>query len=602
MSVKNYPPEEIIKPPTLEKKNYEHIILWMLSNNDECDWADFLQKPLEIPTSTLSRHLNNLKIEGFLSKISKGHYKITPEGRKQFHNISRTATIQRKLSYPPEILLNSGRNYEHWVLWMVYNNNFCKWSDFLTEPLSINQSSLSKVMKMMTKAELIKKDEENKEYTITQLGKFEYSKMLEQYNLDKQTILEEESKRIEDLTNKTVKFFEKYKIAQKDIQFRFLNNTLKLNYERVKTILKSEEDYYKILLFLSINHPFRYPEYISTKEFSSKYGIRENTLTYYIDEIVESDIYPITFFKLTITPKKHFYFQEDEKLETMIRAICESHIKEFTYLNKLNRKSKSINIIIDDIIKEICNILLNAGLKEALKEFIPEYLKYLAYKIEIEGELKESFDKLEGIIWQNMTNIFNLKMSEGLENRYNKELEEINNALELDRNNLELYYSKLKILIYFSHYDEILNLLDEMVDIFPKQETEIKIKKASVLKRMKRIKDGLNIINELLQKYPENDELRVYKAYWLQYLNKKEESIDIIKELSESNPNNGSYHDTYGEILMYFEVYDEAIEHFQKALELEGNKWFAHQTYIKLGICYKESGKYELATKNLNQG
>ena len=602
MSVKNYPPEEVINPPSLEKKNYEHIILWMLFNNVDCEWSDFLHKPLEIPTSTLSRYLNALKTEGHLTKLSKGLYKITAEGKKRFYDISRTSDKQRKLSYPPEIILKNGREYEHWILWMLYNNMFCKWADFLEEPLSINQSSLSKILNLMMKKGVIKKDENNKEYSITHLGKFEYSKMLEHYDLDKQTILEEESKRIAKITKKTLTFFEKFNVKQKKIQFRFLNNFLKLSYDRVKTILKNEDDYKKILLFLAFNHPFQYPEHISSEVFSKEFKIKENTLTYYIDEIVENNIYPVKFFKLILSPDKNFYFQEDEKLETMIRAICESHIKEFTYLNKLYGMSKSFNIIVDDIIEELCTNLLNEGLKDALKDFIPKYLKYLAYKIEIELELKESYDKLEGIIWQNMTIMFNRKKTKSLERQYKKQLEEIEDAIELDRTNLELYYSKLNVLIYFSNYDEILNYLNEMLLLFPEKEIEISLKKASVLKRMKNVEDGLEIINKLLLKYPDNRELQVYKAYWLQYLNKKEESISLLKDLIQNNPNNGSFHDTHGEILMYFEDYEEAIDHFQKALELAGNEWFANQTYIKLGICYKERGNYEMAIINLNKG
>ncbi len=598
----NYPPQEIIDHPIEEKKKYDHTILWMLCNNEECEWSDFLRRPLEIPTSSLSRHLNMLKTEGYLTKISKGHYKITIEGRRRFHDLSKAAIKKRKLSYPPETILKSGRNYGHWILWMVYNNTYCKWSDFLEEPLSINQSSLSKAMNLMMKNGFVRKDSESKEYRITQLGKIEYSRILHYYDLDRQTILDEESKRIEDITKKTVEFFDTYNINDARTQFRFLNNILKLDYNRVESMLKNEENFHKILFFLSINHPNQYPNHISPEEFSKEYGIKENTLTYYIDEIVENNIYPIRFFELKAPSDKHYYFQENEKLETMIRAIIEDHITEYTYLNKLFGRSMNFNVIIDEISDEVCEFLLDRDLKKVLKEFLPEYINYLAYKIKDERKLIELYDKLEGIIWQNVSNIVKIKSSENTENQYEQQLEEINKKIELNPKKIDLYYSKIQIMIYYGQFDDIFRLLEDMIEIFPENEKDIKMKKASILKRNDEVEAGFEIINELLQKNPKDVELLVYKAYWMQYLNKKEESLNIIRSLIQQNPDKSTYHDTYGEILMYFEEYQKAVNQFQKAIDLASDEWYINQTHIKLGISYKELGNNELAVKFLRIG
>ena len=172
---------------------------------------------------------------------------------------------------------------------MVYNNNFCKRSDFLKEPLSINQSSLSKNLNLLIESGYIIKDEGK--YIITISGKSEYSKMLKNYDLDRQTILEEESKKIENITKKTIRFFIKYRIEDKEVQFEFLTILLKLDYEKVRLLLKEEEDYFKIILFLSINHPNKYPNYISSQDFSEKYNIKKTTLDYYVVEISEGKIY-----------------------------------------------------------------------------------------------------------------------------------------------------------------------------------------------------------------------------------------------------------------------------------------------------------------------
>ena len=385
MSRINFPPKEIYNPPALEKKNFEHIILWMLYNNEECEWANFTQKPLELRLSTLSKYLSLLKGKGYAENISRGHYKITSEGRKRFLELSQDKEKQRTLSYPPAIITRK-RYYNYWILWMVYNNNYCKWADFLAEPLYINQSSLSKNINLLLDKRFIEK--EKKKYRITRSGKLEYSRMLQEYDLDKQSILEEESKRIEEIAIKTIKFFKKYQIENKDIQFRLLNNMLKLDYTRVEAMLTNEEDFDKILLFISINHPSQYPNYVSVEEFSNTYGIKESKVDYYIDEIIENQIFPIKFFKIIIQADTHYYFQEGERLEIMLRAITEEHITKFTYLNKLFSRRLNIYDILDDMLEDLCKILFPIDLKESLYILLPEYINYLAYKIEAKVEFK----------------------------------------------------------------------------------------------------------------------------------------------------------------------------------------------------------------------
>ena len=304
----------------------------MLANNEECEWSYFTQNPLNFSTSTLSKYINLLKSKGHVEKLSRGFYRITLKGRDEFYKISSTRGKKKKLNQPPDVIKKK-REYEDWILWMVYNNNYCTWNDFIEAPVSINRSSLSKKMNLLLENEFI--IHENKKYRITHSGKLQYSKMLQKYDLDKQSILNEESKRIEEITSKTLNFFDKFNIKNEDIQFRYLNNILRLDYSRVKPMLTDEEEFDKIVLFISMNHPDSYPNYISTENFSSKYGIKETKLQYYVDEIVEEQIYPIKFFKLIVGSKNCYYIQENERIEIILRAITEQHITKLTYINKL---------------------------------------------------------------------------------------------------------------------------------------------------------------------------------------------------------------------------------------------------------------------------
>ncbi|NVM35319.1 MAG: hypothetical protein HWN81_06965 [Candidatus Lokiarchaeota archaeon] len=595
----NYPSNEILSPSKLQRKNYDHIILWMLANNESCEWSNFEQKPIEIPISTLSRHFTKLIFKGFIEKFARGQYKITPKGKKKFNELSKERKKERTLSYPPKIILKSGRNYSHWILWMVYNNGFCKRADFLEEPFSINQSSLSKsISSLIQKGFIIN---ENKRYLITQSGKVEYSKILQQYDLDRQTILEEERKRIDEITIKTSQFFDKFKITDDHVKFRFLNNVLKLNYSKVKAILKDEEDFHKIILFISINHPDFYPDYLFFEDFSRYYTIKKRVLYFWVNEIVESDLYDLKFFKIEFSPDKYYYFHSDGKLEKILRAITEEHIATNKYLEKFGR-SGSLNSIIDDILDEICETLFSNHLKESFREFLPRYIKYLAYKIEIKKELKETYDKLEGIIWQNMTDLMQSQNSEALETQYEDKIKEIDKEINLNPNNYELYNSKIRILLYFNQYNDVLMVLEKMMALFPEKEIDIMIKKAYTFKKDKNLEAGLEIIEELLEKYPKDNTLHNYKVYWLSYLGKKQEALKILRSLIENEPEKGIYHDTYGEILITFKEYEKAIEEFQKAIEINSDDWFIHQTYIKLGICYTALENIDLAVQNLKIG
>jgi len=400
-----YPPGEVLKPKMGRNPNYEYIILWMLNYNDTCSWKDFKK---EIGESTLSKYLNNLKEENYVEH-SYNRYQITRLGKSRFNDLSfDKGEVKKKINVPPKPILNK-RNYEHIIHWALYNNDSLRWSDFRSE-LSINQSSLSKALNTLKIKEYIVN--ENKEYKITPVGRAKYSLMLREYDLDRQSILEEETSRIDEITEKTSEFFEKYEIEDGELKFRFLNNILKLEYNKAEEFVQ-EDEFNKIILFLSINHPDYYPNYVSPEEFSLKYGIKKTTLDFFVDKIVEENtIYPIKFFKIIAEENRKYYFQANGELDKILSAIIEKHITKFTYLNKFHSTSESKSEIIDleqmlsQILENISSFLFNEKLKNSLKEFLPEYINYLAYKIETEKKLILSEDKLEAAQWQNFQSVF----------------------------------------------------------------------------------------------------------------------------------------------------------------------------------------------------
>ena len=84
----NLPPEEISRKIWGTRKNVEHLILWLLKNNEVVEWADFLEEPISIPQSTLSNYLKYLQEEDYIEKVSRGVYKITSRGVGRYNELS----------------------------------------------------------------------------------------------------------------------------------------------------------------------------------------------------------------------------------------------------------------------------------------------------------------------------------------------------------------------------------------------------------------------------------------------------------------------------------------------------------------------------------
>ncbi len=453
-----YPPLEIFNPIN-GKTDYEYIILWMLNNNEFCTWADFMVK---MSGSTIHGYIKKLLRMGYIKKPEKGIYQITSKGRDRFNDFIYDKKSKKKvLKFPPKLILKK-RNYDHWILWMLYNNHFCRWSDFKKEPLLINQSALSNTLNSLIDKGFVIKNK--KDYSITSNGKIEYFNTLKLYDLDRQSILEQESKRIEEITERTSDFFHRHNITSEKLKFRYIDYVLTLNYSKVEAILKDEEIFNKILLFLTLNHPDQYPNNIPPEEFSKIYEIEIEILNYYILEIVERQFFSIKFFKIEDMQGRIYYFRKNEPIEKMLSVIVEKYIIQYTYLNKLQKNPKiDIELLLDNILSEICGTIFNEGLRNSLKNLIPEYIKYLAYKIESGNELISKGTKLEDLLWQNIYEEFQIfkplkaSVSKGKE-EYNYTLDpQIFDVLEI------VYISKLK----FLHTNECIESLNlQKVQIF----------------------------------------------------------------------------------------------------------------------------------------
>jgi len=448
---------------------------------------------------------------------------------------------------------------------MLYNNHHCKWSDFLEEPLRINQSSLSKNLNLLLEKGYVEKN--NREYQITSSGELEYFNMLKKYDLDRQSILNEEIKRVEVVTDKVAEFFNEYDIDDDGIKYRFLNMVMKLDYTQFETSVSDEEDIDKILLYLAINHPDQYPKYITAKDFALEYDIKLTTLDFFIDKIVDEKNFAIKFFKLNVSNKYDYYIQAEERLEKMLNVIIEDYIRKFTYLSKFQKASgvqyqiPDINDLLEDITSEMCSNLFHDDLRPALKKFLPEYIEHLAYKFESEKSLINHTDKIKGIAFQNVFEVIQSFDTSETASTINKSPDS------------EAYY--------FLH-----NRIFDTLDIF--YLTKINFIRTSQFKKTyfpnnsefltkierKLAKGKLSKVNDLLTENLKNlsdIELLLLKDLFYTYNGELEDSLELTEEIIKKHPD--EYVGYLFQSITYFFMgqFNRALETIESGLSKDNN-------------------------------
>ncbi len=136
-------------------------------------------------------------------------------------------------------------------------------------------------------------------------------------------------------------------------------------------------------------------------------------------------------------------------------------------------------------------------------------------------------------------------------NKIDEALNELNKGIRLKPDLIDLINSKIKLLVDLGRYDQSLKILKYAVKHFPVHEIDLTIKRAHILKLKGNVEDGLQIIENLDDNYPNNSDILKNKALWLHYLNKNDEAIKIIKNLIRQNPDSLSYYELYGEIMIF---------------------------------------------------
>ena len=182
----------------------------------------------------------------------------------------------------------------------------------------------------------------NSFYTILPLGENELSRRLIKYNLDFDTLVELEDKKNKNLVNKFSKFFRNNEIEDPDIQIEYLKLASVITHNKLSEIYTNEE-FDKLVLYLTFNHPKFYPNYSITKEkFINEYNkisegkLSINFINTFIELIIDKKKYGINFHKLDVeTDGINLYFSENREYGELFKLIVDNRLKDLIFLKNL---------------------------------------------------------------------------------------------------------------------------------------------------------------------------------------------------------------------------------------------------------------------------
>jgi len=111
--------------------------------------------------------------------------------------------------------------------------------------------------------------------------------------------------------------------------------------------------------------------------------------------------------------------------------------------------------------------------------------------------------------------------------------------------------------------------------------------KEDSIKAVEYYNKGISILEEGLQKFPENTEMLNYKTNAYIGANRIDEALNSAKAQVEKQPDNAVYHYNYGVLLLNVENYEQAEQQLFKAVEIDPN--YENAIY-NLGVTYVKWG------------
>ncbi len=180
---------------------------------------------------------------------------------------------------------------------------------------------------------------------------------------------------------------------------------------------------------------------------------------------------------------------------------------------------------------------------------------------------------------------------------YEKAIDDLNKAIELDPNNSQFYLDRVNRYLSLMSYEKAIDDCNKAIELDPNN-AEFYLGRGICYFFLKSYDKAIDDLNKAIEFDPENSIYYVYRGECYLSLQSYDKAIEDFNKTIELNPENAASYSNRGECYLSLQSYDKAIEDFNKTIELNPEN---AASYSNRGNCYLSLQSYDKAIEDFNK-
>lgn len=174
---------------------------------------------------------------------------------------------------------------------------------------------------------------------------------------------------------------------------------------------------------------------------------------------------------------------------------------------------------------------------------------------------------------------------------YDKALEDIQKAIEINASISDIYMQRANIYINISQYQKAIDDFTKALDL-NKNLTQIYALRGHLYYQTEAYNQALSDYNNALKYTPDDADILIMRVNIYLMDQKYQQALDDINRLVKIQPNNGTYHKIGGDACVSMENYNEAIMFYTNAIE-NLTDTSVGEVFYNRGLCFIQIANYE---------